>query len=115
MQYEANWYCIKYQNGDIRKKCMWKGIELQCGPNSDMCNRQVVGSYGIPSDFLDLLDIVECDYGTTIDGTKLMANFMVLICTILIIYHFLRNDFIFSQLGPETSTNSLSISCVSIA
>jgi hypothetical protein len=90
MRYEAHCYCIKDHNGDIRKKCMWNGEELQCGPESDTCNRQVVGSYGIPSYFLDPLDIVECEYGpaTTSFGPKLVVNFMVHICIILIVCHF---------------------------
>ena len=86
--YEAQCYCIKDQNGYILKKCMWRGIELQCGLKSDMCNRQVVGSYGIPSNFLDPLDIVECENGTKIDCTKARENFMVHLCSILIVYNF---------------------------
>ena len=90
MIYEAHCYCIKDQNGDIHKKCMWRGIELQCGPESDMCNRQVVGSYGIPSYFVDPSDIVECTYGSTASSisTKLMENVIVLICIIVIVGYF---------------------------
>ena len=60
-QYEAHCYCMETENGEIHKKCMWRGIELQCGRNSDSnCMRQVVGSYGVPSHFLNVSHIVDC-------------------------------------------------------
>ena len=61
MQYEAHCYCMDNENGETQKKCMWRGIELQCGRNSDSnCMRQIVGSYGVPRYFLNVSHVVDC-------------------------------------------------------
>lgn len=61
MQYEVHCYCLENENGETQKKCMWRGIELQCGRNSDSnCMRQAVGSYGVPRYFIKMSNVVEC-------------------------------------------------------
>ena len=61
MQYEVHCYCLENENEGTEKKCMWRGIELQCRRNSDSnCIRQVVGSYGVPRYELKTSSVVEC-------------------------------------------------------
>ena len=86
--FKAHCYCIKDENEVIHKKCMWHGIELQCRPGSDMCNRQVVGSYGIPLTYLNRSYIVDCSDESTSTSINVMPHFVLHISTVLIAHYF---------------------------
>ena len=62
MQYETHCNCIDDETGIARKKCIWRGIELQCGHKHDKCNEKIIGSNVIPRYFLYTTKIVEIEY-----------------------------------------------------
>ena len=53
VQYETHCNCIDDETGIARKKCIWRGVELQCGHKHDKCNEKIIGSNVIPRYFLN--------------------------------------------------------------
>ena len=62
VQYETHCNCIDDETGIARKKCILRGVELQCGHKHDKCNEKIIGSNVIPGYFLNATQIVEIEY-----------------------------------------------------
>ena len=43
MNYEAHCYCMKNENGETQKKCMWRGIEYQLQNKYDLLSWKISG------------------------------------------------------------------------